>query len=92
MKTTTAIQIALDELRRQVIGIYRNPNKGAYELVTAVYGDESFDCIHISAFGGVSESYGCLRRGGQLEFFSDNMFDTLNDVFAWSEFMKRFEI
>lgn len=93
MVSAQQAQMALDELKHGVIGIYQE--EGINYLVTDYYEEvESIDCIQITDLGAIHDLHNMpLMHSGQLHFFPDNlsMAEMLDRPYGWVEFMKNFK-
>lgn len=80
----------LEELRSKVIGVYKENNDAAFELVvdgTAT----TIDTIRITQFGAIQENFGLPIRG-KLLFFPQgkSLTDMVNTPFEWAKFIEQF--
>jgi hypothetical protein len=88
MKTTQGIQIAIDHLRTEIIGLYKENPTAPFELVLNNNGD-TIDTVFIGNLGGVHENFAVPIRG-QLAMFPDgeSMHAMMQDPFAFDRFLK----
>lgn len=86
---------SLEELKNNVIGIYKHPNINVYELIVNINNIEEgvIDTVCISNLGGVSECFGLPINNGQYHLFpvGTNMNDMLKDPFVFQDFLKKFK-
>lgn len=93
MKSIQTAQTELNNLKNDVIGVFKNRNGGSFELVTGVSKDgSSIDTISITSFGAIQQDFSLPVHYGTLHLFPDNknMNDMLSNPFEWDAFMKQF--
>lgn len=93
MKSITTAQRELNNLKNDIIGIYKPNHKDSFELVLEECAPDKLKVIYISQFGAITTVTGVETGRGILHFFPDNknMNDMLNNPFEWDVFIKQFE-
>lgn len=86
---TGKLQNELNNLKENVIGVFRHNNLGVFELVITKDKD-TIDSIYISSMGSISSTHGMpLHYGKYVEFPNGkNLNEMLNEPIEWREFMK----
>jgi hypothetical protein len=86
---TGKAQNELNDLKNQVIGIFKSSKDAPFELIVGK-NTNSIDTIHITNFGAIQKSFHIPNHIGKVVFFEGgkNMNDMLNEPFEWAEFME----
>lgn len=86
---TGKLQNELNNLKDNVIGLFRHNNLGVFELVVRDNGD-SVNTVYLSSLGGVSTtSHLPLHYGKYVKFPNGQNFnELLSKPFEYAEFMK----
>lgn len=91
-KVIQEAQVALDNLRRQVIGVYKHhPTSKEYFLILKDNNDGSIHCIAITEFGAVHHFLNYPVGTGVVKYFDNgrNMMDLLNEEpLKWRSFIE----
>lgn len=94
MINTQQAQIQLDELKNDVIGLFKMRNSNLFELVVNCQEtNNTIDVIRITQFGVIQKEFSLPTHYGRLHLFLNNktMNQMLDNPFKWAEFMKQFE-
>ena len=86
--------ISLMEVKQDVIGLYKHPTLGVFELVTKLnVANETIDSVFISNFGSINQQYGMPIGNGKIHMFPEgkNMNEMLNLPFEWRKFLTKFD-
>lgn len=91
MKSIQTAQAELNNLKNDVIGIYKDAQTQRFELILEER-EDSLTTINITQFGAIQTNYGFQKMYGEVKMFPDNknMNDMLNNPFEWDAFMKQF--
>ena len=93
MKIINDIQKNMDNLKKEIIGIYKHSRIGVFELVLSIdYENKTIDTVFISQFGAIQRGYGIPYEQGKLQLFDKgvSMYDLLAYPSAWAEFINKF--
>lgn len=93
MKSIRTAQNELNNIKNDVIGIFKMKNSNVFELVVNYQKtDETVDVIRITQFGVIQLEYDLPIHFGKLKLFPDrsNMNDMLDNSFEWEAFIKSF--
>lgn len=85
---TKKLQNELNDLKENVIGLFKNPN-GVFEMVVSEDKD-NIDTVYLSSLGAVQTTHGLPKRYGKYVVFPNgqNFNELLSKPFEYAEFMK----
>lgn len=93
MKSIRNAQNELNNLKNEVIGVYKHRNIGVFELVLSVDKEkETIKTVFISQFGAIQQGFAIPYQQGILHLFPENknMNQMLDDPFEWQAFINQF--
>lgn len=94
MKSISNARQGLNDLKNDVIGIYKHSTLGVFELVISVDKQrETIETCFISQFGAIQRGFSIPYQQGQLKFFPDNknMNQMLDNPFEFDEFEEKYQ-
>lgn len=92
MKSIQVAQKKLDNLKNDVIGLFKMRNSDVFELVTNVNENDTIDVIRVTQFGAIQQEFNLPIHYGTLKLFPDNMNmnEMLNFPFEFNDFINSF--
>lgn len=93
MVDTQQAQQQLDELKKEVIGLFKGRNSNVFELViNCQEANDTIDVIRVTQFAEIQKQFKLATHFGKLQLFPNNknMYQMLNNPFEWAEFIEDF--
>ncbi len=93
MESIKKVQQELDNIKNDVIGLFKMRNSNVFELVIKVKEFATIDVIRITQFGAVQQEFNLPTHYGQLVMFPQgkNMNQMLDNPFEFDSFVKQFK-
>ncbi len=89
---TQQAQMQLDELKHNIIGLFKMKSSNQFEMLINVNHNLTIDTIRFTQFGIIQEELNLPTHYGTYKVFPNNknMNEMLDNPFEWNEFVESF--